>query len=103
MDAVNLEEELLRVNKGKGEKDRVVPLSGIACQYLETYLKAIRPELMKGQRDRTNFLSPSGMECPSATTASNSCSKNMTRQLRLKKHVTCHLWRHSCATHLLEK
>jgi len=27
------------VNKGKGKKDRVVPLSAIACQFLENYIK----------------------------------------------------------------
>jgi integrase/recombinase XerD len=31
---VNLEEELLRINGGKGAKDRVVPLSRVACSYL---------------------------------------------------------------------
>ena len=30
---VNLDEGLLRVNRGKGRKDRVVPLSAIACRY----------------------------------------------------------------------
>jgi integrase/recombinase XerD len=41
---VNFEEELLRVNHGKGGKDRVVPLSSLACKFLETYIKGVRPE-----------------------------------------------------------
>ena len=57
VEAVNLEEELLRVNKGKGGKDRVVPLSRIACQYLENYIKAIRPELLKGRHTDKLFVS----------------------------------------------
>ena len=34
---VNLEEGLLRVNGGKGAKDRVAPLSRLACQMLEDH------------------------------------------------------------------
>ena len=101
VDAVNLEEELLRVNKGKGKKDRVVPLSGIACQYLETYLKAIRPELMKGHETDKLFISiRDGM--PIGDHGVKHLLNKYVRQLRLKKRVTCHLWRHSCATHLLK-
>jgi integrase/recombinase XerD len=101
VEAVNLEEELLRVNKGKGGKDRVVPLSSIACQYLENYIKAIRPELLKGQDTDKLFLSvQNGM--PLGGNGVKHLLDKYTRRLRLKKHVTCHLWRHSCATHLLK-
>jgi site-specific recombinase XerC len=100
-DDVNLDEELLRVNKGKGGKDRVVPLSGIACQYLENYIKAVRPELAKGRPSEKLFISirdglPIGRHGVARLLA------KYTRKLWLKKHVTCHLWRHSCATHLLK-
>jgi integrase/recombinase XerD len=99
--AVNLEEELLRVNRGKGGKDRVVPLSRIACQYLENYIKVIRPELLHGKQTETLFVSvrhglPIGV---------NGIAPIIEKYVRLagvKKRVTCHLWRHSCATHLLK-
>ena len=98
---VNLEEELLRVNKGKGGKDRVVPLSGIACQYLENYIKAVRPELLKGHQTGKLFISHrAGL--PIGRHSLERMLRKYTRQLRMKKHVTCHLWRHSCATHLLK-
>lgn len=101
VEAVNLEEELLRVNKGKGGKDRVVPLSAIACQYLENYLKAIRPELLKGRDTDRLFISVrDGM--PLGVNGIKRLLDKYTQRLRLKKHVTCHLWRHSCATHLLK-
>ena len=98
---VNLEEELLRVNKGKGGKDRVVPLSRIACQYLENYLKAVRPELAKGRPSEKLFISiRDGL--PIGEHGIDRLLAKYARKLRLKKHVTCHLWRHSCATHLLK-
>ncbi len=98
---VNLEEELLRVNRGKGGKDRVVPLSSIACQYLENYIKAIRPELLKGRQSDKLFISHrDGL--PIGVHGIKRLIDKYVRQVRLKKHVTCHLWRHSCATHLLK-
>ena len=36
---VNLEETVLRINGGKFNKDRVVPLTRLACSFLETYLE----------------------------------------------------------------
>jgi integrase/recombinase XerD len=98
---VNLEEELLRVNRGKGGKDRVVPLSAIACQFLENYIKAIRPELLKGRDTDKLFLSiRDGV--PIGVHGIKQIINRYVRRLNLKKHVTCHLWRHSCATHLLK-
>lgn len=98
---VNLEEELLTVRRGKGKKDRVVPLSRVACQYLENYLKAIRPELLKGRDTDTLFISiRDGL--PLGVHGIKRLLARYVRKLRLKKHVTCHLWRHSCATHLLK-
>ena len=40
----------VRVNQGKGDKDRVVPLGKIACRYVENYVKAVRPMLMERGR-----------------------------------------------------
>ena len=98
---VNLEEELLRVNRGKGKKDRVVPLSSVACQFLENYIKAIRPELLKGRETDKLFISTrNGL--PIGVHGIKQIINRYVRRLNLKKHVTCHLWRHSCATHLLK-
>ncbi|MFA5812811.1 MAG: tyrosine-type recombinase/integrase, partial [bacterium] len=39
---VDYHEGYVRVNSGKGDKDRVVPLGKIACRYIENYVKAVR-------------------------------------------------------------
>ena len=101
VDDVNLEEELLRVNRGKGAKDRVVPLSVIACQYLENYLKAIRPEMLKGRQTDKLFISIRDGR-PIGEHGLKGILNRYVRKLRFKKHVTCHLWRHTCATHLVK-
>lgn len=97
---VNLEEELLRINNGKGGRDRVVPLSGIACSFLESYIKGVRPELLKGNKSKRLFISL--LAQPMARNTVGGVIEKYARKAKIKKHVTCHLWRHTCATHLLK-
>jgi integrase/recombinase XerD len=98
---VNLDEELLRINGGKGAKDRVVPLTEIACSFLESYIKGIRPKLLGLKTTNRLFLSLRGL--PIARNTLGHLVEKCTRLARIKKRVTCHLWRHSCATHLLQR
>jgi integrase/recombinase XerD len=98
---VNLEEELLRINGGKGAKDRVVPLTAVACSFLESYINAIRPQLL-GSRLTTSRLFLSQQGRPIARNTLAELVAKYAKRARVKKHVTCHLWRHSCATHLLK-
>ena len=98
---VNLDEELLRINGGKGAKDRVVPLTAVAASFLESYIKGIRPKLMRGRSTNRLFLSLRGL--PIARNTLGSLVEKSARLARIKKRVTCHLWRHSCATHLLQR
>jgi len=100
LDDVNLEEELLRINGGKGAKDRVVPLSRVACSFLESYVKGVRPELLGKKTSNRLFVSMRGN--PIARNSLGAVVEKYARLARVKKHVTCHLWRHSCATHLLK-
>ncbi|MDD2710291.1 MAG: tyrosine-type recombinase/integrase [Verrucomicrobiae bacterium] len=97
---VNLEEELLRINGGKGAKDRVAPLSRVACSFLESYIKGVRPELLREKQSSHLFVSLRGQAI--SKNALGEIVEKYARRAGVKKHVTCHLWRHSCATHLLK-
>ena len=97
---VQLEEELLRINGGKGAKDRVVPLTAVAASFLASYINAIRPKLLGNKTSRRLFLSQRGR--PIARNTLGGIVEKYARLARIKKRVTCHLWRHSCATHLLQ-
>lgn len=97
---VRLDEELLRINSGKGGKDRVVPLTRLACAALENYLNAVRPQLVRGRATENLFLSSRGR--PIARNTLGVLVEKYARRARVNKRVTCHLWRHSCATHLLQ-
>ena len=96
----NLEEELLRVNGGKGGHDRVVPLSRVACKFLETYLKGIRPQLVGAKATDKLFVSFRGNPIDGHTVGD--VVKKYARLASVKKHVTPHVWRHTCATHLVK-
>jgi len=96
----NLQEELLRVNGGKGGHDRVVPLSRVACKFLETYIKGIRPQLVGGKATDRLFVSMRGNPIDGHTVGD--VVKKYARLASVKKHVTPHVWRHTCATHLVK-
>jgi integrase/recombinase XerD len=100
VDDVNLEEGLLRVNDGKGGKDRVTPLGQTASRFLETYIKGIRPQLAAGQNAAALFLSFRGKPIDAHTVGD--LVKRHARLAKVRKHVTPHVWRHTCATHLVK-
>ena len=83
---VDFEQELVHV-RGKGGKERVVPLGEEAAHVLARYLRDGRPELAAGANDAF-FLSARGRRLDTSTLR------------RLLPHP--HRLRHSFATHLLE-
>jgi integrase/recombinase XerD len=97
---VNLDEGLLRVNHGKGGKDRVTPLGQIASRFMETYLKGIRPQLLGDRQTDRLFLSFRGN--PLDGHSVGDLVKQHARRAGVKKHVTPHVWRHTCATHMVK-
>lgn len=85
---------MLRVAKGKGSKERQVPLSPRLLEELRNYWAALRPQtyLFPGSKP-TSPLSP--------TTTQKACTR-AARTAKLNKHITPHVLRHSYATGLLE-
>ena len=83
---VDFEQEALLV-RGKGDKERVVPLGEEAAYRLRVYLEDGRPELAKGADDHV-FLSAHGRPLETSTL----------RRLLSNPHKL----RHAFATHLLE-
>jgi site-specific recombinase XerD len=83
---VDFEQELVRV-RGKGGKERAVPLGEEAAHWLGRYLRESRPKLARGAADAF-FLSARGRRLDTSTLR------------RLVPHP--HRFRHAFATHLLE-
>lgn len=94
------EEEYLRVT-GKGDKERISPISGTAAQVLEEYLAKARPELQKPYSKPTSavFLNARG----GRLTRQSVHSLVMNAGLWLGiENLHPHTLRHSFATHMLE-
>lgn len=102
LDDVDLEAGFLMIRQGKGSKDRVVPLGRIAAKYLETYVRGIRPELVKRGDDpatRALVVSERGRVMGRNTLAE--LLEKYARRAGLKIRVTPHTFRHTCATHMI--
>jgi site-specific recombinase XerD len=84
---VDFEQELVHVRRGKGGKDRVVPLGEQAAHLLARYLHEARPQLLRGAQNAV-FVSARGRRLDTSTLR------------RVFAHP--HRLRHAFATHLLE-
>lgn len=97
---VDTEERTLHVVLGKGRKGRVVPLTHAAARAIEAYLAFGRAKLLRYPTTPWLFVSDWGMQCRHSTV--NAMVQWYARVAGVKKHVTCHTFRHSIATHLLK-
>jgi integrase/recombinase XerD len=94
---VDVSQGVVLVRDGKGRKDRLVPLSGQARAALELYLQECRPELVKPLGDGALFLSRYGRRLSGVALR----LLVRTHARRVGVEASCHVLRHSCATHLL--
>jgi len=98
---VDVRNGFLRVNQGKFAKDRVVPMGRKASQYVEEYLKKVRLEWSKENKDeRALWLSSILPHGPMGKMAVSVMVRQYGKQA-LGRSVSAHVWRHTCATHLV--
>ena len=87
------------VRQGKGGRDRYTPIGPRALSWVDRYLELVRPRLVVGKTD-TLFLSASGAPlCP------DWLSRTVTAYISAgapKKPGSCHMFRHTAATLMLE-
>jgi len=86
--------------RGKGKKDRVVPVGRRALQWVAKYLEHTRPLLLVNIAEHALFLSGYG-ERFSPGYVGNWVKRTIDKA-DIGKSGSCHLLRHSCATHMLE-
>ena len=97
---LNRERRLLRIRQGKGRKDRVVPVGGRAMRWLEKYLEDVRPLLTVKPEEQAPFLSGYGE--PFNPDVLGRKVVLYIEQADVGRKGGAHLFRHTCATHLLE-
>jgi integrase/recombinase XerD len=94
----NAEERMLRV-VGKGNKTRLVPVGGKACEAMAAYLSRERPQLVNRRTGNEIFLSARGTKI--TTVRIWQIVKKRAKQCGVEANIYPHLLRHSFATHLL--
>ncbi len=98
---LNIEKRILWVRLGKSRKDRVVSVGSRALQWVEKYLNDVRPLLVTSVDEHALFLSGYGHPFKP-----DALGHNVTRYIRQadigRTKGGCHLFRHTCATHMLE-
>lgn len=100
---IDSERMMLRVRRGKGGKDRDVPLPHSTLEMLRVYWKTHRnPQLLFPALGRSGKEGHTARR-PMAQGSVQSALQRILKELpKIKKHATIHTLRHSYATHLLE-
>lgn len=86
---------------GKGDKERIIPISDVAVDWLNRYLTTTRVALLDG-KPNTEFVFLNAHGRQLTRQAIWLMIKKYVNQAGIKRHVTPHTLRHSFATHLLE-
>ncbi len=86
--------------RGKGGKERVVPLSGRVCGLVTNYVLHIRPALMKAGEDG-GWLIPNRFGKRMNPDSIWAAVRRNARLAGITKRVSTHTLRHTCATHML--
>jgi len=94
-------DKVLYVRKGKGNKQRVVPLGKHALRYLREYLEKVRPfYARKNPRERRIFLLNTGLAMTPPSV--RGILFKYRKQAGIEKSASPHTLRRSCATHLVQ-
>lgn len=92
--------EVLRL-RGKGSKERIVPVGSYARTAVDAYLTRVRPELAaKGRASARLFLGARG--APLSRQSAWLVIRSAAERAQLTAEVSPHTLRHSFATHLLQ-
>jgi len=98
VDQINLRQGVVRI-RGKGDKERLVPLGEEAIDWLVQYMKQGRPELLKGQA--CDALFPGNRASAMTRQTFWYRIKHYAGRAGIHKPLSPHTLRHAFATHLL--
>ena len=93
---------LVHIHRGKGAKDRYVPLPTSTLQQLRGYWATHRHKRLLFPAEGRNHRETSHAKTSMSPTAVQGAMKLITRKIDFGKKVSIHTLRHSYATHLLE-
>jgi len=90
----------LGIRQGKGGRDRVVPIGERAAAWLARYVDEVRPQLVIEPDGGSLFLTDYGE--PFEKSRLGDLVRRHLDYANIRTPGACHLFRHACATHMLE-
>jgi integrase/recombinase XerD len=90
----------LMIRQGKGQRDRMIPIGVRALAWVSKYCDDIRPQLVAGADSGRLFLTLEGETF--STVRMSDLVRIYVRKAKLGKEGSCHLFRHTMATLMLE-
>jgi integrase/recombinase XerD len=97
---LDFERGLVFIDQGKGHKDRLIPIGERALKWIEKYLAEARPLLGSSVAETAVFLNTKGERVNPNRLGSQ--VRDLLRRAGITKRGSCHLFRHTMATQLLE-
>jgi integrase/recombinase XerD len=97
---MDAERGTLMIRQGKGKKDRVVPIGERAVAWALKYREEARPELVSGHNPGTLFVNELGESI--GLDWLSIMVRRYVERARVGKKGSCHLFRHTLATVMLE-
>lgn len=98
LDSLDFNQKTLFIRRGKNQKDRILPVGRRAILWVKRYILESRPKWQNQHSQNKMFLDQRGFPL------SGSLLGNMVRYrvLSIGKSGSCHIFRHSMATHMME-
>lgn len=100
MNDIDAERGTVMIRQGKGKQDRMIPIGARAVAWVDKYRHDVRPDYAVDPLNAHLFLTMEGniLSARQLTHRVRDC----VLAARLGKSGSCHLFRHSMATHMLE-
>lgn len=99
LEDINFKIERLRVH-GKGNKERLVPISPRACEWLALYIEKVRPMFAFVVSENALFLASNGERLIPGKVSD--MAANYVRRAGFNRTGACHIYRHHTATRMLD-
>ena len=100
LEDIDAERRTLFIREGKGKKDRVIPIGQRALNWITVYIESARNELLVDANERTLFISNTGE--PLQPDSLTEYVRRYIATSGIGKQGSCHLFRHTVATLMLE-
>lgn len=97
---LDLERGTLMIRQGKGKKDRMVPIGERAIDWIERYVTDIRPGFVCEPDEGVLYLT--SLSEPFTPNRLTQLTRNYVKAADIGKTGSCHLFRHTMATLMLE-